>query len=156
MTIMVPIVANRLTAILAEQQNALVNTAFSPVVRESLDLACAAFDSTGQMMAQSVGGTPGHINAIATGMAHIAAKFGPTELVPGDVLITNDPWMTAGQINDITVATPVFRRGRLVAWFASCCHSPDIGGRILSASATEIFEEGLRLPIMKNSAGRVN
>ncbi|WP_344313175.1 hydantoinase B/oxoprolinase family protein [Fodinicola feengrottensis] len=157
MTIMVPIVANRLTAILAEQQNALVNTAFSPVVRESLDLACAAFDSTGQMMAQSVGGTPGHINAIATGMAHIAAKFGPTELVPGDVLITNDPWMTAGQINDITVATPVFRRGRLVAWFASCCHSPDIGGRILSASATEIFEEGLRLPIMKLSrAGELN
>src|SRR5699024_1934266 len=63
--------------------------------------------------------------------------------------ITNDPWMTAGQINDITIATPVFRNRTLVAWFASCCHSPDIGGRILSAAATEIYEEGLRLPIMK-------
>jgi N-methylhydantoinase B len=155
--ILVPIVANRLTSILAEQQNALVNTAFSPVVRESLDLACAAFDSSGAMVAQSVGGTPGHINAIATGMAHIVARYGPDGVEPGDVLITNDPWMTAGQINDITIATPVFRRGRLVAWFASCCHSPDIGGRILSASATEVFEEGLRLPIAKlYRAGEIN
>ncbi|GAB3714911.1 hydantoinase B/oxoprolinase family protein [Amycolatopsis oliviviridis] len=147
--ILVGVLGNRLHSILAEQQNALVNTAFSSVVRESLDLACAVFDSRGEMIGQSVGGTPGHINAMATGMHHFAAAYPPGALEPGDVLLTNDPWQTAGQINDITVATPVFLRGRLVAWFASCCHAPDIGGRLVSAEATEVFEEGLRLPIMK-------
>lgn len=147
--LLVGLVANRLHSLLDEQQTALVSTAFSPVVRESLDLACAVFDSSGTMVGQSTGGTPGHINAMATGMAHIAAKYPPDSLADGDVLVTNDPWMTAGQINDITVATPVYHAGSLVAWFASCCHSPDIGGRILSAAATEVFEEGLRLPVLK-------
>lgn len=155
--ILVGVLGNRLHSILAEQQNALVNTAFSSVVRESLDLACAVFDSRGEMIGQSVGGTPGHINAMATGMHHFVAAYPAETLVPGDVLLTNDPWQTAGQINDITVATPVFLRGRLVAWFASCCHAPDIGGRLVSAEANEVFEEGLRLPIMKFlRAGEVN
>ncbi|WP_410662357.1 hydantoinase B/oxoprolinase family protein [Amycolatopsis sp. lyj-84] len=155
--ILVGVLGNRLHSILAEQQNALVNTAFSSVVRESLDLACAVFDSRGEMIGQSVGGTPGHINAMATGMHHFVAAYPPETLAPGDVLLTNDPWQTAGQINDITVATPVFLRGRLVAWFASCCHAPDIGGRLVSAEANEVFEEGLRLPIMKFlRAGEVN
>ncbi|MBB5852582.1 hydantoinase B/oxoprolinase family protein [Amycolatopsis umgeniensis] len=155
--ILVGVLGNRLHSILAEQQNALVNTAFSSVVRESLDLACAVFDSRGEMIGQSVGGTPGHINAMATGMHHFVAAYPPETLAPGDVLLTNDPWQTAGQINDITVATPVFLRGRLVAWFASCCHAPDIGGRLVSAEANEVFEEGLRLPIMKFlRAGVVN
>ena len=155
--ILVGVLGNRLHSILAEQQNALVNTAFSAVVRESLDLACAVFDSRGEMIGQSVGGTPGHINAMATGMHHFVTAYPPETLESGDVLLTNDPWQTAGQINDITVATPVFLRGRLVAWFASCCHAPDIGGRLVSAEAHEVFEEGLRLPIMKFlRAGVVN
>lgn len=147
--ITVGIVNNRLTSILNEQQNALVNTAFSPVVRESFDLACAVFNSRGEMIGQSTGGTPGHINSMATGLHHMVEAYPDGTLVPGDVLITNDPWQTSGQINDITIATPVFWDGRLIAWFASCCHSPDIGGRILSAQAREVFEEGLRIPIMK-------
>ncbi|MCW2130865.1 hydantoinase B/oxoprolinase family protein [Arthrobacter sp. VKM Ac-2550] len=147
--VLVGLVSNRLHSMLDEQQAALVNTAFSPVVRESYDLACAVFDSRGSMIGQSSGGTPGHINALATGMRHIASRYPAQSMAEGDVLITNDPWMTAGQINDITVATPVFRNHVLVAWFASCCHSPDIGGRILSAAATEVYEEGLRIPILK-------
>ncbi len=155
--ILAGVFGNRLHSILAEQQNALVNTAFSAVVRESLDLACAVFDSRGEMIGQSVGGTPGHINAMATGMHHFVAAYPPETLEPGDVLLTNDPWQTAGQLNDITVATPVFRNGRLIAWFASCCHAPDIGGRLVSAEAHEVFEEGLRLPILKFlRAGQVN
>lgn len=147
--ILVGLVANRLTSLLDEQQSALIRTAFSPVVRESMDLACAVFDSHGEMVGQSSGGTPGHINAMATGMAHIVAETAHLDLGDGDVVITNDPWQTAGQINDITVATPVFHGDRLVAWFASCCHSPDIGGRILSADAAEVFEEGMRIPILR-------
>jgi N-methylhydantoinase B len=82
-------------------------------------------------------------------MRHFLAAFPPANLAPGDVLITNDPWMTAGQINDITVTSPIFKDGRLVALFANTCHAADIGGRILSAEAREVYEEGLRLPIMK-------
>jgi N-methylhydantoinase B len=155
--ILVEVIANRLVSIVNEQQAALVRTAFSTVVRESEDLACGVFDARGRMVAQSLTGTPGHINAMATGVRHFLAAYPPESLVPGDVLLTNDPWQTSGQINDITVVTPVFARGKVVAFFANTCHTADIGGRILSAESSEVFEEGLRLPIMKLfSAGEPN
>ena len=143
------VIWNRFLSVANEQQDALIRTAFSTIVRESQDLACGLFDTRGRMIAQSLSGTPGHINAMATSMQHFLAAFPPERLLPGDVLITNDPWQTAGQINDITITTPVFRKDRLVALFANTCHSADIGGRILSAEAREVFEEGLRIPIMK-------
>ena len=143
------VIWNRLLSVANEQQDALIRTAFSTIVRESQDLACGLFDVQGRMIAQSVSGTPGHINAMATSMRHFLAAYPPGVLAPGDVLITNDPWMTAGQINDITITTPIFKNGRLVALFANTCHSADIGGRILSAEAREVYEEGLRIPIMK-------
>ena len=143
------VIWNRLLSVANEQQDTLIRTAFSTIVRESQDLACGVFDTRGRMIAQSISGTPGHINAMATSMRHFLAAYPPDKLAPGDVLLTNDPWMTAGQINDITVATPIFKEGRLVALFANTCHAADIGGRILSAEAREVYEEGLRLPIMK-------
>src|SRR3954470_22555231 len=94
---------NRLLSVANEQQAALMRTAFSTVVRESQDLACGVFDTRGQMMAQSLTGTPGHINPMATGVRHLLAAYPPQTLGPGDVLITNDPWMTSGQLNDFTV-----------------------------------------------------
>lgn len=142
-------VAKRLVSTLNEQQAALVNTAFSTIVRESLDLACGVFDTRGEMVAQSMSGTPGHINAMATGVHHFLVRFPVGELSPGDVLITNDPWLTTGQLHDITIATPVFREDQLVALFASTCHAADIGGRGLSGEAREVFEEGLLIPPMK-------
>jgi N-methylhydantoinase B len=143
------VIWNRFLSVANEQQDALIRTAFSTIVRESQDLACGLFDTKGRMIAQSLSGTPGHINAMATSMKHFLAAFPPERLSPGDVLITNDPWQTAGQINDITITTPVFKQDRLVALFDNTCHSADIGGRILSAEAREVFEEGLRIPIMK-------
>jgi N-methylhydantoinase B len=86
---------------------------------------------------------------MATCMGHFLGRFPLDTLAPGDVLLTNDPWLTASQLNDITVATPIFKDGRAVALFANCCHALDIGGRGLSADAHSVFEEGLRLPIMK-------
>jgi len=143
------VIWNRFLSVANEQQDALIRTAFSTIVRESQDLACGMFDTKGRMISQSISGTPGHINAMATSMKHFLAAFPPDQLAPGDVLITNDPWQTAGQINDITITTPIFKNGKLVALFANTCHSADIGGRILSAEAREVFEEGLRIPIMK-------
>jgi N-methylhydantoinase B len=140
---------NRLLTVVNEQQVALMRTAFSTVVRETQDLACGVFDARGRMIAQSLTGTPGHINAMATGVRHFLAAYPPAMLQAGDVLLTNDPWQTAGQVNDMTVVTPVFIGRNIVAYFASTCHAPDIGGRILSAEAREVFEEGLRIPITK-------
>jgi N-methylhydantoinase B len=86
---------------------------------------------------------------MATGVKHFIAAYPAHTLRPGDVLLTNDPWQTAGQMNDFTVLNPVFKGETLVGYFANCCHSADIGGRVLSAEAHEVFEEGLRVPIMK-------
>ena len=148
-SITLEILWNRLLSVCNEQQVTLMRTAFSTIVRESQDLACGVFDTRGYMIAQSLTGTPGHINAMATGVRHFLNGYPPETLTPGDVLVTNDPWQTAGQINDLTVLTPVFKDDRIVGYFASTCHAPDIGGRILSAEAHEVFEEGLRVPITK-------
>ncbi|HYB01312.1 MAG TPA: hydantoinase B/oxoprolinase family protein [Ktedonobacteraceae bacterium] len=140
---------NRLLSVVNEQQVTLMRTAFSTVVRESQDLACGVFDTRGSMVAQSLTGTPGHINAMATGVRHFLKAYPAETLRPGDVLITNDPWQTAGQINDMTVLTPVFKGERVIGYFASTCHAPDIGGHIFSGEAREVYEEGLRIPITK-------
>ncbi len=70
---------------------------------------------------------------------HFLAAYPPHTLRPGDVLITNDPWMTAGQINDFTVSTRFSRARRIVGYFANCCHAADVGGRVLSAEAREVL-----------------
>ena len=139
----------RLIATVNEQAASLIRTSFTSIVREAGDLSAAVFDRRGRMIAQAVTGTPGHINSMATAMPHFLERFPIDELAPGDVLVTNDPWLTASQLNDITVATPIFRQGRVVALFANCCHALDIGGRGLSADSRSVFEEGLHLPIMK-------
>lgn len=140
---------NRLIATVNEQAAALMRTSFTSIVREAGDLSAGVFDRRGRMIAQAVTGTPGHINSMATCMHHVLAAFPVDTLSPGDVLITNDPWKTAGQLNDITIVTPVFNNGRCVAFFGNCCHALDIGGRGLSADSTEIYEEGLQIPILK-------
>src|SRR5918911_1974624 len=85
---------NRLLSVVNEQQVTLMRTAFSTVVRESQDLACGVFDGQGRMVAQSLTGTPGHINAMATGVRHFLDASPFRSLGPGDVLITNDPWQS--------------------------------------------------------------
>jgi N-methylhydantoinase B len=139
----------RLIGVANEQAAALMRTSFTPIVREVGDLSAAVFDRRGRMLAQAVTGTAGHINALATGMRHFLAAYPVPTLHEGDVLITNDPWMTSGQLNDLSVVTPVFARGGLVGFFGNCCHAIDIGGRGLSADAAEVFEEGLQIPITK-------
>jgi N-methylhydantoinase B len=139
----------RLVQVTNEQAAALMRTSFTPIVREVGDLSAAVFDARGRMLAQAVTGTPGHINSLATGMRHFLDAHPPETLAPGDVLITNDPWMTSGQLNDLSVVTPVFRGARLIGFFGNTCHAIDIGGRGLSADATEVYEEGLAIPISK-------
>ncbi|HBY93534.1 MAG TPA: hypothetical protein DEP84_06115, partial [Chloroflexi bacterium] len=140
---------DRLISVTNEQAAALIRTGFTPILRDAQDLSAGVFDARARMIAQSVTGTPGHINSMATGMRHVVEEY-PSELLePGDVLITNDPWFTSGHLNDLTVATPVFRGTTLVGFFANTCHAVDIGGLPLSADARDVYEEGLAIPIMK-------
>ena len=138
-----------LIATVNEQARALQRTAFSPIVREAGDLANALFDRRGRMVAQAVTGTPGHINSLAMAARHVLAEYPPDELEPGDVLVTNDPYKTAGQLLDVTVLCPVFRNGRVIAFFGSTIHHTDVGGYGIGAGARDVFEEGLWIPISK-------
>jgi N-methylhydantoinase B len=132
-----------------EQARALQRAAFSPIVREAGDLANALFDRQGNMVAQAVTGTPGHINSLAMGARSILDEYPPDSLQPGDVLITNDPYKTAGQLLDVTVLSPVWRKGRIIAFFGSTIHHTDVGGYGIGAGARDVFEEGLWIPITK-------
>lgn len=140
---------NRLIAVVNEQATALMRTSFTTIVRESGDLSAGVFDVRGNMIAQAVTGTPGHINAMATCIHHFLAVYPADTLQPGDVLITNDPQKTSGHLHDFTVITPIFQGQRLVGFFGNTCHVLDIGGRGLGTDAGSVFEEGLFVPITK-------
>ena len=124
----------------------MVNSSFSAVLGEMEDLSAGVFDATGTMMAQSVQGAPGHLGSLSLGLKHFCRAFPEKSLHPGDVLITNDPWLVSGHKHDISIVTPVFLRNKLVGFTASNCHTVDIGGRIFSAAGTEVYEEGLADP----------
>jgi N-methylhydantoinase B len=140
---------NRLISIANEQAAALMRASFTTVVREAGDLSAGVFDDQGNMLAQAVTGTPGHINSMATSVRHFLRAYPLDTLQSGDTLVTNDPWLASGHHHDLTVVTPVFRRGRAVGLFANTCHVMDIGGRIFGADAPSIYEEGLAIPILK-------
>ena len=148
---------NRLISVVEEQALSLVRTAFSTSVREAGDLSAGVFDVRGQMVAQAVTGTPGHVNTMAAAVDHFIDAIGTDRMYPGDVYLTNDPWKGTGHLHDITVVTPVFRADRLIAYFGSTAHVVDIGGRGFGPDASEIYEEGLFIPIMKLiERGRLN
>lgn len=132
-----------------EQARALQRAAFSPIVREAGDLANALFDRRGRMVAQAVTGTPGHINSLAVAAQEILKEYPADRLEPGDVLITNDPYRTAGQLLDVTVLSPVWRGKRIIGYFGSTIHHTDVGGYGIGAGARDVFEEGLWIPITK-------
>jgi N-methylhydantoinase B len=138
-----------LIATVNEQARALQRSAFSPIVREAGDLANAVFDRRGRMVAQAVTGTPGHINSLAMAVKNILAEY-PLEVIePGDVIITNDPYLTAGQLLDVTVLVPVWRNERIIGLFGSTIHHTDVGGYGIGAGGRDVFEEGLWIPIVK-------
>lgn len=140
---------SRLIAIVEEQAQTLIRTAFSATVREAGDLSAGVFDTKGRMLAQAVTGTPGHVNAMAASVGFFLKKFPAGTLAPGDVLVTNDPWEGTGHLNDFTVVTPVFRDGRLVALFAATSHIADVGGLGFGPDARQVYEEGLLVPVSR-------
>ena len=139
----------RLISLVDEAAAALVRTSFSTLVRESYDFSCVVTDALGQSLVQATESIPSFIGTLPETVKHFLRFFPPETLEPGDVLITNDLWLGTGHLPDITVAKPVFRKGRLVAFSASTAHAPDIGGKIRSPEPREVFEEGLQIPPLK-------
>ena len=140
---------NRLIAVVEEQAQIMIRTAFSTTVREAGDLSAGIFDRQGRMMAQAVTGTPGHVNSMAESVNHFLAKFPLETMQPGDHYITNDPWLGTGHLHDLTVVTPAFHNGEAVGVFANTAHVIDIGGLGMGPEGRSVFEEGMYIPIVK-------
>src|SRR2546423_7212778 len=133
------IIWNRLIALVEEQAQVLLKTAFGPITREAGDLSAGVYDVRGRMLAQAVTGTPGHVNTMAMAVSHFLDRFDTKAMRPGDVYATNDPWLGTGHLFDFVVVTPSFLDGRLAGFFASTCHVIDIGGKGFTADATTVY-----------------
>lgn len=140
---------SRLVAIVDETAATLVRTSFSTIVRESNDYSCILLDAEGNSLAQSTLSIPSFISTLPITVKEFLKVFPAERLEPGDVIMTNDPWLGTGHLNDINMAMPVFHRGKLIAFAASVAHAPDIGGKLRSPDNREVFEEGLRIPVCK-------
>lgn len=144
------IIQNSLQAIADEMFAAMRKTAMSSIIYEVLDMGTGITDATGRI-ASSGAGIPAFIGVLDKSVQFILSKH--EDIRPGDVFITNDPWYGGvTHLNDLVLAMPVFSEGKLIAWAANIAHNSDVGGMApgsLSGEATEIFQEGLRLPAVK-------
>ncbi len=118
---------NRLLAVVEEQGQALIRAAFSPIVRECGDISAGIFDAEGRMLAQAVTGTPGHINTMAEAVRTMVATFAAEDMKPGDIYLTNDPWIASGHLNDFLLMMPVFLNGRVIGYTSCTSHLVDLG-----------------------------
>ena len=139
---------SRFIAVADEAATTLVRTSFSPTVRESNDYACVLFDAAGHAIAENTIGIPSFNMTLSRTLAHFLQMRPLKSWRPGDVGITNDPWLATGHLPDVTVVAPIFIGERLVAWSGSVAHMVDIGGIPWSADGRQVFEEGLRIPPM--------
>lgn len=148
---------SRLITVVEEMWLTVCRTAFSLVISEAQDFACELLDPEGETLAHSPRAMPVFNLTLPRAVKALLAEYPAETLRPGDVLITNDPWLCAGHLFDIAVVTPVFHDGRLVGLMGTVGHVSDIGGTKDSLRAREIFEEGFQIPPMKLvEAGKPN
>src|SRR5437879_4371323 len=139
---------SRLIAVVEEQAQTMLRTAFSTSVREAGDLSAGVFDRDGRMLAQAVTGTPGHVNSMANAVKHFLNVYPLAGMKSGDHYITNDPWLTSGHLHDIPVVTPSFYRREAVALFANTIHVVDIGGLRMRPDGRHALEGRLATPLL--------
>ena len=146
----------RLVSIVDEADASVARTAFSSLLRDAHDYTCMFTDSRGQELVQGTFCTPGQAGAMALGVKKVINSIPLKEYRQGDVFIVNDPWLLAGHLNDVCVLSPIFYKGRPVAFTACVFHHSDIGGRV-SSDNREVFEEGIYIPVAKlYDAGKLN
>jgi 5-oxoprolinase (ATP-hydrolysing)/N-methylhydantoinase A len=148
---------SRLVNVVEEMWLTVCRTAFSLVISEAQDFACELLDPEGETLAHSPRAMPVFNLTLPRAVKALLARYPVETLAPGDVLITNDPWLCAGHLFDIAVVTPVFKDGKVVGLMGTVGHVSDIGGTKDSLKAREIYEEGFQIPPMKLfEAGRPN
>lgn len=140
---------SRLISIADESAAALLRTSFSTIVRESNDFATVLMDANGDSLAENTAGIPSFVGILPRTLKHFLERFPPNEWKPGDCVVTNDPWMATGHLPDMTMAAPIFHKGKLVGFSGSIAHLPDIGGSGWTADCRELFEEGVHIPPVK-------
>ncbi len=153
------VVKNALSSIADEMALVIMRSAYSPVVRDSMDYSTALCDRHGQIIAQGLT-LAVQLGAFPDGMRHLLAQYG-NDVVEGDIFIFNDPYGSGGQhLPDIYVIKPLFHEGRLEGWACTMAHHSDVGGIAPGSTAmhaTEINQEGLTLPTLKlYEAGKPN
>jgi N-methylhydantoinase B len=147
----------RLVAIVDEAATALQRTSFSTTVRDSNDFACVLLAPDGSALAENTLGVASFAGVMSLVMRRVLQRFPAASWREGDVVLTNDPWINTGHLPDTAVIAPIFHAGRLVAFAGNTAHKADIGGAGYAADATDVFEEGLRIPICRlYEAGRIN
>ena len=148
---------SRLVTITEEMWLTVIRTAFSLVISEAQDFACELLDPEGETLAHSPRAMPVFNLPLPLAVKALLERYPAATLKPGDVLVTNDPWLCAGHLFDIAVVTPCFRDGVLVGLLGTVGHVSDIGGTKDSLRAREIYEEGFQIPPMKlYDAGQPN
>lgn len=148
---------NRLISLMDEVDTTLVRTSFSTIVGESRDFAVIMLDAQGRSVAQSTFSSPAFTVTLPFTVKAFLKKYPLETLQPGDVLITNDPWLASGHLPDFAIAMPVFYQDKVVAFMATAAHIADIGGTLAWFEARDLFEEGLRIPPLKlYDAGQPN
>jgi len=144
--------SNRMVSITEEMAITMVRSSFSAQIKERRDFSVGLFDAGGRLLAQGTH-MPIHLGSLMGAMQAVVARYTTDEIKEGDAFICNDPYLAGGtHLPDISIVTPVFREGRLVAFAANIGHHADIGGSVpgsVSARAKSIFEEGLRIPIIR-------
>ncbi|GAB5468339.1 MAG: hydantoinase B/oxoprolinase family protein [Rhodospirillales bacterium] len=147
--IAVEILWTRLISVVDEAAATFVRASFSTLVREANDYAVVLTDAEGRNLAQSSQSIPSFIATLPATIRVFIREHGIETMRPGDVFVTNDPWHGSGHLNDATLACPIFREGRVVAFAGVVSHLPDIGGRLRNPANRELFEEGLQIPPMR-------
>ena len=157
--ITVEVVRNKLEGIANEMQQTLLRSSFSPIVKEGLDASSSLFTIRGETLAQATA-IPIHLATLIPIIAKILEVFPLPSMKPGDVYCMNDPYLGGTHLPDVALVQPVFFNDRPIAISATMTHHQDMGGMSagsIPTNATEIFQEGLRLPPLKfRDAGRYN
>jgi N-methylhydantoinase B len=153
--VLTEIVRNGVLAVTEEMKTNLMRTAYNMIIYEALDFTVGLFTADGKTV--SIGlGLPSFIRGMAETVRAKLTRFGEKGIQPGDILVTNDAYTTGSHLNHFTFSLPIFHRGRLSGWAVCMAHWPDVGGT-LSGVTTDIYSEGIQIPIMKyQKAGVVN
>src|ERR1700751_1314242 len=140
------IVRSGVLAVTGEMKTNLMPPAYNLIIYEALDFTCGLFTADGRTV--SIGlGLPMFIRGMGETIKAKLAHFNG-DIRPGAILITNDAYITGSHLNHVTLSLPIFHKGRLVGF--SCCmaHWLDIGG-VLGGMTTDIFSEGIQIPILE-------